>query len=131
MSGGWASDLVLVLVLSCWSLLGEIRFDKTLVVAARDEANFLRVGFSAITRLCLRASCALRAWSCRRAGTGSGLVALRQSEEKVSLVLGSVSWTLQQPTTTLFIKFNLGVVASSNFISANLLCHNKKLVKLQ
>ncbi len=50
---------------------------------------------------------------------------------EVRLVFGLVGWALQQPAVKLLVEDDLGVMAGGNLIGANLLRHNKKLVKLQ
>src|SRR5215471_12428292 len=62
---------------------------------------------------------------------GSAELFLRQSKEKVSLVLTVVRRTLEQPASARLVKTHAGIVASRNALSANLPRHNQKLIELQ
>src|SRR5208282_3565890 len=114
------------------SLLGEVGFEKTLVVATRDEAYFLRVGLFGNHEMVLAGEFAhFRLGHASEREQGAAQLLLRQAEEEVSLVFTFVGWSLQQPAAALLIKDDLGVMASGNLIGSNLPCHNKKLIKLQ
>ena len=80
------------------SLLGEIGFEKTLVVAAGDEADFLRVGLFGDHQAVLAGEFAhLRLGHAAEREQSAAQLLLREAEEEVSLVFGFVGWALQQP----------------------------------
>src|SRR6202030_2341619 len=110
----------------------EIGFEKTLVIAAGDEANFLRVGLLGDQEAMLAGDLThLGLGHVAKGKQGPAQLVLRKAKEEVSLVLRPVGGPLQQPATELIVKDNLGIVSGSNLIGANLLRHNKKLIKLQ
>ena len=114
------------------SLLAEIGFEKTLVVATGDETDLLGVGLFGDSQAML---------SREFAHVGLGHAAEREqraaqlllceAEEKVGLVFGSVSGALQQPASAWLVKNDLGIMAGCNLIGANLAGNDQKLVKLQ
>src|SRR5450631_3705673 len=113
-----------------FALLGEVGFEKLLVVAAGNEADFLRIGLFSNDESMLAGQFAhlglghATEWEQRAAQ-----LLLGQTKEEIGLVFGLVCWALQQPAIELFIEGNVGVMASGNLVCANLPCHNKKLVK--
>src|ERR1022692_1522210 len=114
------------------SLLGEISFEKALVVPARDEANFLRVGLLRNHQLVL-------ASEFPHFGLGhpaqrkqrAAQLFLCKPKQKISLIFRFVRRTLKQPSPALLIKGNPSIMSGRNRIGANLPRHNQKLIKLQ
>src|SRR6266404_9484097 len=114
------------------ALLAEIGFEKALIVAAGDEADFLRIGLFGNHQLVLAGKFAhLRLCHAAEREQSAAQLLLRKAEEEVRLVFGLVGWALQQPAVNLLVKDDLGIMAGCDFVGANLLRHNKKLVKLQ
>jgi hypothetical protein len=87
------------------SLLGEIGFEKALVVAAGDEADFLRVGLFGNHEVVLAGQFAhLGLGHAAERKQGAAQLLLRQAKEEISLVFGFVGRTLQQPAVPLLVK---------------------------
>src|SRR5271165_2664212 len=108
------------------ALLGEIGVDEALVVAAGDEANFLRVGL-----LRERESVPASEFANFRLGHvaqrkhRAAQLLLSQAEQKISLILTRISRTLEQPPATIFVKGHAGVVPGGYSLGTNLLRYNK------
>src|ERR1700692_1551246 len=114
------------------SLLGEIGFEKALIVAARDETNFLRIGLFSDYQLVLPGQFAhLGLGHTTERKQGATELLLRKAKQEISLIFRPVRGALQHPAAEPTVKDNSSVMPSGDLIGANLLRHNKKLVKLQ
>src|SRR5690242_14457304 len=114
------------------SLLREVGINEALIVSARDKANLLRIGLLRQRQSMLAREFA-HLWlrHVAEGKQGSAELFLRQSKEKVSLVLTVVRRTLKQPSPSRFVEGDTGVVTSRDPVGADLLRHNQQLIKLQ
>ena len=108
------------------ALLGEIGVDETLVVAAGNEADFLRVGLLSECQSVLASEFANRGLGqvSEREDRAPQLL-LSQAEEKVSLILARIGGALEQPAAATFVESHASVVSGGNSLSSNLLGHNE------
>src|SRR5689334_22558531 len=114
------------------ALLGEIRVNEALVVAAGDEADLLRVGLFRQRQAVLAGELAhlrLAHFAQRKARAAELL--LREAKKKVRMVLGGVGGAAQKPAVARGRKFATCVVAGSQQVSADLSRGDEKLIELQ
>ena len=62
---------------------------------------------------------------------GAAELILRQTEQKIGLILGAIGRTLEQPAAALLIELHPSVVAGGQRIGANLLGDDQQLIELQ
>src|SRR5262249_25117032 len=114
------------------ALLGKIGIEKLLVIAAWDKTDFLGIRLLGDQQAMLSCQFShLRLSHSAKWKKSSAKRFLSQSKQKVSLILGGVDRTLQQPTPSLFTNLDPCIVPRRNLLRANLLRDSKKLIKLQ
>ena len=114
------------------ALLSKVGVKKVLVVAARDETNFLRIRLLGESESVMARQIANFGLSHFSQGKQSAAeLLLGESEQEICLILGAVGGTLQQPAPASLIELHTRIVTSSKSVCANLLGHNQKLIKLQ
>src|ERR1022692_411041 len=106
--------------------LGEVRINKALIVAARDEADLLRVGLLRQRQPPLAGQLAnLGLGHAAQRKERAAELLLGEAEEEIGLVLAAVSWALEQPAFADLVILHSGVVARRYAVGANLLCNNE------
>ncbi len=103
-------------------MLGEIGVDEPLVIAAGDEADFLRVGLFRQCQTVLAGEFAdIRlAQVAEREQRAAELLLLGKAEEKVRLILAMVGRALQEPAASRLVVRHPRVVTGSDAVSPNL-----------
>ena len=108
------------------ALLGEVGVDEALVVAAGDEADFLRVGLLGERESVLAGEFAdLGLGHVAERKDRAAQLLLGQAEEKISLVLARVGGALEQPAAAGVVESHAGVVAGGDALGADLLGDNE------
>src|ERR1017187_1375958 len=114
------------------ALLLEIRGQKLLVIPAGDEANLLRVGLLGQHQAALpRNFTNLSLGEPPQRKERVRQLFLRQTKQKISLILGEVRWALENPAAPLGVKLVDRVVSRSNAARANAPRRLQKLVELE
>src|SRR5258708_8862512 len=114
------------------SLLGHISVNELLVISAGDKTYLLRVRLLRQRQTILPRQLAdLRLIHVAQRETRAAKLFLRETKEKVSLVLRSIGGAAQQPPVALRVKLAAGVVSCGQQVSADLAGGEQQLVKLQ
>src|SRR5712671_6105142 len=103
------------------ALLVKVSIDEALVVAAGDEAYFLRVRLFRQRQMMLARQLAhLRLLHVAQGKQRAAELLLREPEEKICLVLGGIGGAAQQPAIALRRKLAARVMSRGQHVSANL-----------
>src|SRR5437660_9778439 len=104
----------------------KISVDEALIVAARDETDFL--GIRLLRQRQTLLACELPHLRLRHVAQREQRAAellLRKAEQEVSLILAVIRGTLEQPTSSSLVVGDASIVAGCNLLRSNLLGHNQ------
>src|SRR5437588_5168573 len=108
------------------TLLLKVGIEKTLVVAARDKTNLLRIrllreGQAELARQFTN----LRLGHLTTREQRAAQLVLGQAEQKIGLILGKISGTPQQPAATPLVELDACVMTGREHVGANLPGNNQ------